>query len=151
MLVNTKTDKLYDRDFSQWAEMTAQLLEEKRFDDIDLENLVEEVRALSRSDKREIRSRLIKLLSHLLKYNYQPQKQTDSWVSTISEQRRQILLIFEDSPSLRNYYDEFFNACYEKARIEAAQEPKLAIKIFPSVCLFNRHNVVYRSDYDIIE
>ena len=151
MLVNTKTDKLYDRDFSQWAEMTAQLLEEKRFDDIDLENLVEEVRALSRSDKREIRSRLIKLLSHLLKYNYQPQKRTDSWLSTISEQRRQILLIFEDSPSLRNYYDEFFNACYEKARIEASQETKLAIKIFPLVCPFNRHNVVYRSDYDIIE
>jgi len=151
MLANTKTDKLYDRDFSQWAEMTAQLLEEKRFDDIDLENLVEEVRALSRSDKREIRSRLIKLLSHLLKYNYQPQKRTDSWVSTISEQRRQILLIFEDSPSLRNYYDEFFNTCYEKARIEAAQETKLAIKIFPLVCPFDRHNVVYRSDYDIIE
>ena len=151
MLANTKTDKLYDRDFSQWAEMTAQLLEEKRFGDIDLENLVEEVRALSRSDKREIRSRLIKLLSHLLKYNYQPQKRTDSWLSTISEQRRQILLIFEDSPSLQNYYDEFFNACYEKARIEAAQETKLAIKIFPLVCPFNRHNVVYRSDYDIIE
>ena len=151
MLVNTKTDKLYDRDFSQWAEMTAQLLEEKRFDDIDLENLVEEVRALSRSDKREIRSQLIKLLSHLLKYNYQPQKRTDSWVSTISEQRQQILLIFEDSPSLRNYYDEFFKACYEKARIEAAQETKLAIKIFPLVCPFDRHNVVYRSDYDIIE
>lgn len=141
MLVNTKTDKLYDRDFSQWAEMTAQLLEEKRFDDIDLENLVEEVRALSRSDKREIRSRLIKLLSHLLKYNYQPQKRTDSWLSTISEQRRQILLIFEDSPSLRNYYDEFFNACYEKARIEAAQETKLAINTFPLVCPFPQHNI----------
>ena len=147
MLVNTKTDKLYDRDFSQWAEMTAQLLEEKRFDDIDVENLVEEVRALSRSDKREIRSRLIKLLSHLLKYNYQPQKRTDSWLSTISEQRRQILLIFEDSPSLRNYYDEFFNACYEKARIEAAQETKLAINTFPLVCPFSQHNI-FKSTLD---
>ena len=142
MLVNAKPEELYDRDFSQWIEVTADLLEAKRFNEIDLANLVEEVRALSRSDKREIRSRLIKLLSHLLKYNYQSQKRTASWLSTISEQRRQILLIFEDSPSLRNYYDEFFDICYEKARIEAAQETKLAINTFPLVCPFSQHDIL---------
>ncbi len=143
MLVNSKTDKLYDRDFSEWAEMTAQLLEKKRFDEVDLENLVEEVRALSRSDKREIRSRLIKLLSHLLKYDYQPQKRTDSWIYTITEQRRQILLIFEDSPSLQNYYTEIFDSCYDKARIEASQETKLDIDTFPRTCPFEKHNVLH--------
>ncbi|TYQ27932.1 DUF29 domain-containing protein [Pseudanabaena sp. UWO310] len=142
MIVNVQTDKLYDRDFSLWAEITAKLLEEKRFDEVDLENLVEEVQAFSRSDKREIRSRLIKLLSHLLKYDYQPQKRTDSWISTISEQRRQILLIFEDSPSLQNYYNEVFDSCYDKARIEASQETKLDVDTFPVICPFEKRSIL---------
>ena len=64
---------LYETDFVAWAETTAQLLQENQFAEIDLDNLIEEVEALSRSDKREIRSRLIKLLSHLLKRAYQPE------------------------------------------------------------------------------
>ena len=137
-----KLDQLYETDFAVWAVTTAQLLRENRFAEIELDSLIEEVEALSRSDKREIRSRLIKLLSHLLKYAYQPEKRSDSWTATILEQRRQIALILEDSPSLRNYLDEVFPACYTKAKTEAAGEMKRAIALLSEICPFDLENVL---------
>jgi hypothetical protein len=137
-----KPGQLYETDFAAWAETTAQLLRENRFAEIDLDNLIEEVEALSRSDKREIRSRLIKLLSHLLKYAYQPEKLSDSWMATILEQRRQIDLILEDSPSLKNYLDEVFPGCYAKARVEALGEMGGSIATLPEACPFASENVL---------
>jgi hypothetical protein len=134
--------QLYETDFAKWLETTAQLLKEQRFTELDLDNLIEEIEALSRSDKREIRSRLIKLLSHLLKYTYQPEKRSKSWTSTILEQRRQISLILEDSPSLRNYVTEVFTSCYEKARHEAVDETELFIDQFPPTCPFAEADVL---------
>lgn len=134
--------QLYDTDFAEWADKTAQLLQERRFTEIDVDNLIQEIKALTLSDKRQIRSRLIKLLSHLLKCAYQPEKLSDSWLDTIAEQRLQISLIFEDSPSLRNYFSEVFAACYAKARTEAVRETKLPGTTFPELCPFTQDNVL---------
>jgi hypothetical protein len=139
---STALQQLYETDFAEWLDATAQLLKEQRFTELDLDNLIEEIEALSRSDKREIRSRLIKLLSHLLKYTYQPEQRSKSWTSTILEQRRQISLILEDSPSLRNYVIEVITSCYEKARREAADETELAIDLFPQSCPFAEADVL---------
>lgn len=141
-----ESTNLYDTDFNEWVTQTVHLLKSQQFSDLDLENLIEEVEALSRSDKREIRSRLIVLLSHLLKYAYQPDKRSDSWLNTISEQRRQIELILEDSPSLRNYLSEIFAHCYEKAKAEAIRETKLPVDRFPQLCPFS-HNEVLDLDW----
>lgn len=129
---------LYETDFAVWLDYTAQLLREKRFHDVDLDHLIEEIEALSRRDKREIRSRLIVLLLHLLKYRYQPQNLSQSWLQTIAEQRRQLDLILEDSPSLKNYVSEVFMVCYLKARTDAAQETQLDIVVLPDVCPFTQ-------------
>lgn len=123
--------KLYDIDFAQWIDKTVQLLEEKRFADIDLKNLIEEIESLGKRDKREIQNRLIVLLMHLLKYAYQPEKRSTSWISTINEQRRQIVLVLQDSPSLKNYLNQNFADCYAKARREASDETGLSIAVFP--------------------
>ncbi|NJP11573.1 MAG: DUF29 domain-containing protein [Leptolyngbyaceae cyanobacterium RU_5_1] len=136
---------LYDADFAKWIDKTVQLLKERQFAELDLENLIEEVESLVRSDKREIRSRLIKLLSHLLKYAYQPENRSTSWISTIVEQRRQIILILEDSPSLRNYLSENYAGCYVKAMKEAADETGLAIATFPEQCPFAEADVLTES------
>lgn len=128
---------LYDRDFAAWVEHTAHLLKEQRFSELDLDNLIEEIEALARRDQREIRSRLIILLSHLLKYAYQPDRRSRSWIATILEQRRQIELVLEDSPSLRHYFSEVLPDCYAKARVNAAAETELPIATFPEVCPFS--------------
>jgi Domain of unknown function DUF29 len=129
-------NRLYETDFAEWVDRTVQLLRKRQFAEVDLDHLIEEIEALSKRDKREIQSRLIILLFHLLKYAYQPDKCTTSWESTIVEQRRQISLILNDSPSLRNYFSEVFIPIYQKSRIDAARETKLPITRFPEQCPF---------------
>lgn len=58
--------KLYDTDFNLWVEETAKLLKEGKWDYLDLENLIEEIEAIGRSDKKALKSNLEKLLLHLL-------------------------------------------------------------------------------------
>lgn len=125
---------LYDRDFAEWTQITAELLRQRKFDEIDIENVAEEIESLGKRDRRELSSRLKVLLMHLLKWTYQPEKYTNSWRSTVKEQRRQIKAILKDSPSLKRCITEEFSDCYQDARDMAADETGLEIAIFPIDC-----------------
>ena len=122
---------LYDRDFYLWIQATAQQLKEGQFNEIDIPNLIEEIESMGRSEKRELKSRLIVLLMHLLKWQYQPEKRSESWRSTISEQRICIEGLLEDSPSLKPLISEVFDDCYQKARLKAADETGIKLNFFP--------------------
>jgi hypothetical protein len=132
-----KQSSLYDQDFYLWIQATVQALQARDFAQLDLENLIEEVESMGRSEKHELKSRLVVLLMHLLKWRYQPQKQTESWRSTIAEQRICLELLLEDSPSLQPFCREVFATCYNKARIKAAQETEIALALFPLDPPFN--------------
>ncbi|NJM78185.1 MAG: DUF29 domain-containing protein [Acaryochloridaceae cyanobacterium RU_4_10] len=75
----TYTTTLYNTDFYTWTAQTVQLLKERRFSELDLENLIEEIEDLGRSEYRALESRLEVLLMHLLKVRYQPEMYTKSW------------------------------------------------------------------------
>ncbi|NES20195.1 MAG: DUF29 domain-containing protein [Symploca sp. SIO3E6] len=123
--------QLYQQDFYLWIQATTRLLQEAKFSQLDLENLIEEMQAMGRREKRELRSRLIILLMHLLKWQYQPQKRTDSWLNTINEQRISLEELFEDSPSLKPLLPDIFAQCYQKARLKAVTETGLEVTSFP--------------------
>lgn len=82
----------YTKDFNLWAQQTAQLLREQRWQEIDLEYLIEEVEDLGKSERRGISSQLTRLLLHLLKWQYQPLRRSDSWLDSITDARTQIEL-----------------------------------------------------------
>lgn len=126
---NKKSD--YDTDFNLWVDKTVSLLREKRFGELDLPNLIEEIEDLGKNQKHALASDLIIVLLHLLKYKYQPQKRTNSWLASIAEHRDRIEFIIEDSPSLKNYIDTVWLKCYAKARTRAAIETGLPIDTFP--------------------
>ena len=86
------TTTLYETDFNLWIEQTVNQLKNGEIQDLDLENLIEEIQSMGSNDKREIKSRLIVLIMHLLKYKYQPKKKTKSWISTITTQRDELEL-----------------------------------------------------------
>ncbi|MBD2567860.1 DUF29 domain-containing protein [Anabaena lutea] len=133
---------LYETDYQEWIETTLQHLRRQNFNHLDLEHLIEEIEAMGKSDKRELQNRLIILLMHLLKWKYQPENQSNSWLSTIDEQRRQISFIFEDSPSLeKNYLTTVFDKCYQMARKSASKETKLPISEFPENCPFAQSEI----------
>lgn len=123
--------QLYDRDFYLWLQETAQLLRTGEFDKLDIENLVEEIESMGRSDKRSIKSNLEVVLMHLLKYKYQPEQRSNSWRLTIFEHRDRLEAEFLDSPSLRPYLTSVFEDCYRSARKKASIETGLTIATFP--------------------
>jgi hypothetical protein len=64
------TVDLYDRDYLLWTEDIVNKLRAKDFDRLDLENLIEEIEDLGRSEKKQLKNRLATLLEHLLKRLY---------------------------------------------------------------------------------
>ena len=125
---------------------------ERRWADLDLDNLVDEVTSVGSSEKRQIRNRLAKLLSHLLKWKYQPGLRGSSWTSTIFDRRRQLIGVLEDSPSLRNYFHEQIGVRYLSGRLEAAKETGIAFGLFPEECpLQSRYSTSSSSEDRSIE
>ncbi len=134
---NNSQETLYNQDYYQWLIQTAKLLKEKEFTQLDLENLIEEIESLGKSEKRAIESNLIVVILHLLKWRYQPQKRSNSWKSSIREHRRRIQRLFSDSPSLKNYLPEILATCYLAAKKQASDETGLSILAFPEECPFS--------------
>jgi hypothetical protein len=101
---------------------------------IDVENLIEEVEDWGKSERRSITSQLTRLLLHLLKWHYQPQRRSDSWLDSMTDTRMQIALSIKDSPSLQSYPAEQLEACYQLARCYAAKQTGRSSSLFPSAC-----------------
>ncbi len=137
---------LYDTDYNLWLDRTISLLKEKRFEEIELPQLIEEMQALSGKDKSAIASNLIIVILHLLKYQYQPQKRTNSWLSSIAEHRDRIEFMLEASPSLKPYLNSIWIKCYWKARNRAGIETGLPLNAFPFEPPFSLLEVL-NSDY----
>lgn len=132
----------YRADFNDWIQQTVQLLRQRRWQDIDVISLIEEVETLGKSERRGISSQLTRLLLHLLKWAYQPQRRSDSWLDSITDARTQIELALEDSPSLQNYPAEQLSQSYQRARRQAAQQTELSVATFPQVCPFPLEQVL---------
>lgn len=135
----TESGTLYDRDFYTWAMRTAELIRQGRFDEIDIGHLAEEVEDMGKSTQRELVSRLIVLLTHFLKWQYQPDQRARhgrSWALTIKEQRRRLAILLRKNPGLNPLVDESVEDAYGTARLIAARESTLDEGIFPEVCPF---------------
>ncbi len=141
-LPTTSHQPLYDTDFVEWTDQTAELLKQGKFSELDLKNLIEEVETLGRSEKNALKSNLRVLLMHLLKWQHQASKQTNSWRGTIVEHRLRIQDALEDSPSLKNHYTQVFDKAYEQARLKAAEETGLDISAFPAECPYTEEQVL---------
>jgi hypothetical protein len=89
---------LYQADYYGWLQENAQLIREKRFSELDVDNIIEELESMGKSEKRELSNRLTVLLMHLLKWQYQSVKRLTSWRNTIAVQRIDIRELLEDSP-----------------------------------------------------
>jgi hypothetical protein len=137
---------IYETDYALWLEETAQHLRNGDLDRLDIKNLLEEIEAMGRSDRRAIRRNLEQLLMHLLKWHYQPQKLTNSWKYSIREHRKRLLEEFEESPSLKRYFQEVLAPSYENARNMASDETGLNLSIFPPDCPFSQAEILDTSN-----
>lgn len=129
---NNKT--LYDQDFYLWIQTTIQHLQERNLEQLDIENLIEEIDSMGRSEKKELKTRLVVLIEHLLKLQYWIEEKDDNargWRNTVVEQRRQITYTLADSPSLKTILNDVFLPCYQDAKKDTINKYQLPSNLFP--------------------
>lgn len=134
--------RLYDEDFLAWTQETVRLLRGRQFTALDLENLIEEIDSMSKSQWRELDNRLVVVLKHLLKWRYQPERRSASWESTLLTQRRKLRRLLRQSPSLKPGLREAVVEAYRDAAKEAGVETRLPPATFPDRCPFTAEQIL---------
>lgn len=132
------TETLYDQDYYLWLKTTINQLRANQFSQVDLENLLEELETMGRSEKHTIENLLVKLFEHLLKLQFwqgERERNQGHWKGEIREFRRQINKQLKSSPSLKPYILEIFDECYEDARKEASDRSQLPLETFPVISI----------------
>lgn len=137
----------YETDALIWTDTQIALLRAGKFDQLDVENIISELGYQVRKDKREVATRIRRLLHHLLKYQFQPVRICNSWRQTIKTQRNQIEVVLKEMPSLRRMLDEYAEDAYPKAVRDAAEETHLPISAFPPTIPYTTDQLLDRSFY----
>jgi hypothetical protein len=125
-------DARHNTDFYAWALDQATLARERSSNAFDWDNVALELGALGKAESRELRSRFVVLLAHLLKWLIEPERQSRSWSNTIANQRDEIQLHLQDNPSLKSSLQENFDAAYGLARRVASTETDIDLDLFPT-------------------
>lgn len=89
---------------------------------------------MARAEARELRSRYATLLSHLLKWEFQPERRSHRWAATIARERDAIPDHLDENPGLEPRQAELFAKVYRSARADAAAETNLPLSCFQAAC-----------------
>jgi hypothetical protein len=127
----------YETDFYLWVDKNVELLKQRRFNELDVDILIDELENMAKSDRRELLSRIMILIAHLLKWEFQVEQRSGSWRASILEQRIRIHQQLEDSPSLKNKIPESITKAYPSALALAVNATSLAENIFPENCHYS--------------
>jgi hypothetical protein len=112
----TPTLTLYDRDLDLWLETAIAQLKAGDYHNLDVENLIEELEGLSGSNKREIETRLKRLIEHILKRCYVDMPSCyRGWEVTIINQCDELKKLLRQSPSLKRHFIRMFDDSFDTA------------------------------------
>jgi hypothetical protein len=133
---------LYEQDFYGWTIEQAKLLKAGALSQLDVKNLIEEVESMGRSEKKELVNRLAILITHLLKWDFQPERRGRSWELTIREQRLKLTDHLSDNPSLKYVLGDALTSAYRQAIIKAMRETGLPESTFPETCPYTIEKII---------
>ncbi len=132
----------YETDYLKWIETTLEKLRSRDYASVDWENLIEEIEDMGRSERRSLKSNLIVVLVHLLKWQFQPDRRSGSWEGSIIEHRRRIQEAIDDSPSLQPFLESILDECYLQTVKQTKAETGLSSETFPHQCPYSLVEVV---------
>jgi hypothetical protein len=140
----------YEHDFNAWVQQHITLLKQGKINEIDVEHLILELEDMGKSNLRELESRLIVLIAHLLKWQFQLHQLTErwqefkgsSWQQSINEQRLQLAHLLDSVPSLKRELPGAIDKVYPKAVNSAIKETKLPPSTFPDACPYTAEQLL---------
>lgn len=132
---------LYLEDETAWLELMAERIKAGALQDLDFENLGEYLSDMAIRDRREVKSRLMILLEHILKWEFQPQKRSRSWLRSIVLQRNE-LESCADRGVLRQHAENELANAYRKAVELAVAETGLTAADFPPECRYTLDEIL---------
>ena len=143
--VQTKSAELYEADFYVWAEEQAALLRARRFDALDLDNLIEEVQGLADARLAAVLSNAAVVIEHLLKLQHSPATEPrNSWRASVREHRRRLWI--DSTPRLTQTLANRLPELYARARDDAAAGMRdhgehTAADALPTACPYGLHEI----------
>lgn len=124
----------YETDFFKWASDQSKLLKDGEYKKLDLQNLIEEIECLGRSERSMLSNYLEVLLVHMLKSKFQPEKHTRSWDLSMKHSNIKSNNVLKKNPSLKPQLKGILEETYECSILTAEKETGLSEKIFPEEC-----------------
>lgn len=128
--------ELYSEDETAWLDAMVELLAAGNHAEIDFTSLREYLSDLAKRDRREVESRLVVLLAHILKWMHQPDHRTGSWRASIVEQRQEHRRLAGQGV-LRNHAESVLAEVYRDAVERAVAETGLSAEAFPADCVYS--------------
>ena len=137
--------QLYDLDDAQWLEETVSLLKKHQFQQLDLDNLIEELEDLGREKKNAVASLLEQIIRHLLLLQYwtkESEYNAVHWQEEIYNFRTQ--LGRKITTNLRNYLEKELNSIYQDA-LGFVKIKTVNSVVFPLDCPYSLEQLLDRS------
>ena len=137
MAIVTNLKRLYEIDDSQWLAEMIELLKQRQFEHLDLENLIEELVDLGSEKKNAVVSLLEQVIRHLLLLEYwtieRDNNQAD-WESEIVGFRTQLRRRL--TTNLHNHLAKELPPIYQDALIYVRTKTHFKVD-FPETCLYS--------------
>jgi hypothetical protein len=137
-----KVADLYDADFAEWTRRNAELLRSGRVAEADLAHIAEEIEDMGKRERRSLFSRTERLIEHLLKWQYQPDRRGGSWRRTIVMQRQGIARLLAENPSFRITLGEVVAEAYRSAAQITAVTIDCSRETFPEACPYTLNQLL---------
>lgn len=139
--------ELYKTDFHAWTLKAAELVRQHKFDELNWDDVAEELESMGEKERNEVANRMVVLLAHLLKWQYQPVYRCNSWHGGINEQRKQILRQLKHSPSVKPHLPAAVADAYPDAVELAADDTGLPPATFPPSCPYGLERILDKTFY----
>jgi hypothetical protein len=143
-VVPDKTSLELDDQYA-WVNRQAALLRARRLNDLDFDRIAEELDDSGSEIYERLESALTVLFMHMLKWDFQPERRSRSWEATIREQRRRIIRLLAENPSLKSKLEAAKEAGYGYGRDRASGETDIAIERFPELSPYDWRDITERA------
>lgn len=145
MSIIPKLKTLYQIDASLWVEETIKLLKNKQFEQLDLEDLIEELEDLGSEKKYRVESLLEQVIRHFLLLDYWESERNYNkahWESEIVSFQNQLESYL--TTNLSHYLEDNLSRIYNKALRYVRKKTQNTV-IFPDQCPYS---LSYLLDFD---